>query len=292
MKLGAVIPAALALVVTGGVTNAAAQDFGAASLVPDAAFFFGLGGSANTTEFSKQNLYAQGVADIYQAGVLVASGSAGGSMQPSFETAFTFAPAVQLGYFRHFTDSAWLWGAKFSYIYQNADSTEDNLIVPQAGSFTGTSPSTFTGNVVLRSYETRIKHQLALMPLVGRSFERSFVYLGGGPTLSQLEANLNGMLGFAAIDGQHLNITGDSSDFSSEPWVFGGSAIIGATYFLSPSWFVEVSYTFAITARHESDFSAPFSTTTDGYDDIGVLSGNYSGRAITQSVLFSINKAF
>ncbi len=292
MKLGTRVPAALALAVAGGVSAGAAQDLGAASLVPDAAFFFGLGGSANTTEFSDQNLYAQGVADIYQSGLLVASGSAGGSMQPSFETAFTFAPAAQLGYFRHFTDSAWLWGAKLSYSYQNAGSTEDNLIVPQAGSFTGTSPSTFTGNVVLRSYETRITHQLAFTPFVGRSFERSFVYLGGGPTLSQLDANLNGMLGFAAIDGQHLNITGNSSNFSSEPWVFGGTAIIGATYFLSPSWFVDLSYSFAITASHESSFSAPFSTTTDGYEDTGILSGNYSGRVITQSVMFSINKAF
>jgi hypothetical protein len=261
-------------------------------MVPYAAFFAGLGGSFNSTEFGKQNLYAQGVSVISQAGVPVAFGSAGGPMTPTFDTASTFAPTAQFGYFRHFSNSQWLWGAKFSYSYLNAGSTEDNVVVPQVGSFTSSTPDTFTGNVVVRSYETGIRHQLSFMPFVGRSFERSFIYLGAGPSLSQLESDLDGMIGFAAINGTHVNITGDPSNFSSDPWVFGGSAVVGMTYFLNPSWFLDLNYSFAITDVYTSDFSAPFSSSTDGYDDVGIISGDYSGRAITQSLRFSINKAF
>ena len=129
--------------------------------------------------------------------------------------------------------------------------------------------------------------------LVGQSFENSYVSFGAGPSLSQLKFDLDGMIGFAALNGHHDNITGKPSHFVSAPWVFGGSAVVGATYFLNRSWFLDLSYNYAMTQTHTGEFSqAPFATATDGYEDAGVISGNYSGAVITQSFRFSINRAF
>jgi hypothetical protein len=197
-----------------------------------------------------------------------------------------------VGYFSHFRDSKWLWGAKFSYSYLDATSTNQNVVIPQVGSFTSSTSDTFTGNVVVRSYQTSIKHHMALMPFVGRSFEKGFVYLGAGPSLSQKESHLNGVIGFADINGTHVNITGTPSNFSSSPWVYGGAAVVGATYFIDHSWFLDLNYTFAMTQTQTSSFSGAFSSATDGYTDTGILSGSYGGRVITQSFTISLNKAF
>jgi hypothetical protein len=65
------------------------------------------------------------------------------------------------------------------------------------------------------SNETSINHQVALMPLIGRSFERSFVYFGAGPTLSQTESHLNGVIGFADINGTHTNVSGAAQNWTA-----------------------------------------------------------------------------
>jgi hypothetical protein len=294
---------AVAGLIAAGIANAHAQSATSfaggsvhgsspASDVPKAAFFIGLGGSYNSVDFRNQNIYAQGISDIYLNGTLVAFGSAGGPADPYSNTQSTFAPAAQVGYFQHFAGSNWLWGAKFSYGYLRVTSINQSVIVPQAGSFTSTNSDTFTGNVVVRSYQTGINHQMAFMPLIGRSFEKSFVYFGAGPSLAQTQSNLNGVIGFAALNVGHTNITGTPSNFSSSAWVYGGGATVGATYFFDPSWFLDLSYTFAMTTVQTTNFAAPFASATDGYTDIGILSGYYSGRVITQTFTISINKAF
>jgi hypothetical protein len=81
---------------------------------PAAGFFAGLGGSYNSVNFSNQNIFAQGVSNVYQGGAVVASGAAGGPTDPSSSIQSTLAPTAQVGYFQHFPGSDWLWGAKFS----------------------------------------------------------------------------------------------------------------------------------------------------------------------------------
>jgi hypothetical protein len=303
MKNIASVLAVAAAIATGGIANVNAQSSHSfsggsahgsapASDVPNTAFFVGLGGSYNSVGFRNQNIFAQGISNIFLNGALVASGSAGGPADPYSTTQSTFAPAAQVGYFQHFAGSNWLWGAKFSYSYVGATSTNQSVIVPQVGSFTSANSDTFTGNVVVRSYDTGISHQMAFMPLIGRSFEKSFVYFGAGPTVSQTQSHLNGVIGFAAINGTHVNITGTPSNFSSSPWVYGGAATVGATYFFDRSWFLDASYTFGMTKVQTSYFAAPFASATDGYTDTGILSGHYSGKAVTQSFTMSINKAF
>jgi len=262
------------------------------SLVPRSALFLGVGASVNATSFPDQYLYAQGVSDIFQNGTQVAYGSAGGSTFPSLDSDVNISPVAQLGYFRHFENSDWLWGAKFSYNYLDAEASNNNVLVPQYGSFVSSNSDTFSGNVYLRSYETRIKHQMALMPFIGRSFDRSFFYVGAGPSLAQTETSLNGMIGFAAINDTHENITGAPANFSSSQWAFGGAATVGATYFLTSEWFIDASYTYTVTNSSNRTFSGYFASSSDGYDDTGIISGNYSGSFHTQEFKITLNRAF
>lgn len=262
------------------------------SLVPRSAFYVGLGGSVNSLSYEEQNIYAQGVSDIFQNGVQVASGQAGGPTTPVLDTRTSFAPMAQAGFFQHFGGSQWLWGAKATYSYLNARSTQGPLVVPQVGSFTSATPDTFTGNVLVGSYQSGISQQINFIPYLGHSFERSMVYFGVGPSLSQVKTSLNGVIGFAAINGTSENITGTASNFASTQWVLGGAATIGGTYYIDRDWFVDMNYTFGITQTKTNAFSAPFATATDGYTDNGILSGTYTGRIITQAFAVSINKAF
>src|SRR3984957_16911818 len=48
------------------------------SIVPNSAFFLGLGGTANWTNFGHQHVYAIGTSNVFTEGVLSASGSAQG----------------------------------------------------------------------------------------------------------------------------------------------------------------------------------------------------------------------
>jgi len=104
--------------------------------LPQAGFFLGLGGSYNSVDFGTQNVFAVGTSNVYQGGALVSTGSASGPANIYMGSESTFAPSVQGGYFQQFTDSNWLWGAKFSYSYLNATSTVTNALLPQAGTTT------------------------------------------------------------------------------------------------------------------------------------------------------------
>src|SRR5476649_1485276 len=87
-------------------------------------------------------------------------------------------PVVQLGYFRHFGDGAWLWGTRLSYSYLGTTSSLPNLVIPQFGSKTNPNVSSFSGYSVTGSYSVSVYHQTSFMPFVGRSFDNSFVYAG------------------------------------------------------------------------------------------------------------------
>jgi hypothetical protein len=198
----------------------------------------------------------------------------------------TFAPSVQGGYFQRFSGSDWLWGVKFSYGYLQATSTVPNALLPQAGSFTATATNVvtpFVGAALVRSYQTSISQQMMFVPFVGRAFERSFVYAGAGPTLSQLRTNLNGLIGFADINGRLTDVSGAPVNFSSSSWVPGDAAVVGATDFLDRSWFLDFNYSYARTSNHTASFGT-FIT--------GTLVGTSAGTVITQSVTASINTAF
>ena len=211
----------------------------------------------------------------------------------------TFAPSVRAGYFKKFAGSNCLWGAKFSYsnLGLGSTSTVRNVLLPQTGSFTATGSTTsvpFTGNAFVRSFETLITHQLVLVPFIGRSFEKIFLYIGAGPTLAQTETKLNGLIGFADVNRAHTDVSGTPVNLSSSRWVFGGAAVLGATYFFNASWFLNFGYTFTMTTNEISNVSSPFANPhgANGSPIKGTLVGRSSGAVVTQGVTLTINRAF
>jgi hypothetical protein len=122
-----------------------------------------------------------------------------------------FAPSFQGGYFQRFGASDWLWGAKLSYNYLGATSTNYNSIIPQFGTYTtilNPTPVPFSGPAYVRAAETSVLQEIDLIPFLGRAFGQSYVYAGGGPSLSQTRTRLNGLVGFALVDGGIVDQSG------------------------------------------------------------------------------------
>jgi opacity protein-like surface antigen len=265
-------------------------------VVPRSGFSVGLGGSYNSMNFGTQDVNATGTSQVFKNGVPVSTGIATGPGTVNMPTESQFAPSVQVGYFRHFANGPWLWGAKFSYSYLDTTSTVENIVVPQSGSFTELATNTttpFLGAAVARSYQTRLAHQLALLPFIGHSFEQGFVYLGGGPTGSKTHTTITRLVGFADLHGVPTDVSGAPQDFSGSGWVVGGAGTVGGTYFLSHSWFLDLAYTYARTTNQTFNY---FSTYTNAQNPFGptagTLVGTSSGKVITQGVTLTINMAF
>lgn len=263
--------------------------------VPELAFFVGAGASYSFANFGAQSVYNKGISDVFLNGKMVASGVADGPpVHPFLDSQSNFAPMVQLGYFRHFGSSNWLWGTKFSDSYLGTTSTTENLIVPQFGSSTDSNVSTFTGYSDTGSYSVSIYSQMASMLFVGRSFEKSFVYVGAGPSLSQIQSRLNDVVGYATINGKLTNISGSPQSFSSTDWRYGAAATAGITYFLTPSWFLDVNYLFIAPSARTIFETSSFNNPGDGSLAFrGTLIGTETANLKnTQAVVISINKAF
>jgi len=211
MKKRASSAAVAGLIVAVGTTCVHAQSLPAPGM-PVTGLFVGLGGSFNTVNFGTQDVYFKGTANVFSGGVQASSGSADGTGYLHMDSEPVAAFSVQGGYFHRITNSDWLWGAKLSYSYLGGTTASlRNALVPQDGSTTPTGTTIvdpFTGHVAMRSYEVQLTHQMAFVPFVGRAFERSYVYLGAGPTLSQIKTNLIDTIGFAFGDGRPTDISG------------------------------------------------------------------------------------
>jgi hypothetical protein len=67
---------------------------------------------------------------------------------------------------------------------------------------------------------------------------------------------LNGLVGFAFVDGAIVDQSGAPQDFSSSSWLVGGAAMVGVTYLLTPTWFLDLSYTYFCAGPH-GEFCEP-----------------------------------
>jgi opacity protein-like surface antigen len=182
-----------------------------------------------------------------------------------------------------------MWGAKLTYNYMNTSSTRENFLIPQFGDYDDVE---FTGNAVVQSMEVSLSHQFALIPYLGREFERGFFYAGMGPTLSKVDTDVTNLIGFADVLGRPTDISGRPQDFSSSDWVFGGAAVIGGTFFVDESWFVDVNYTFARTMDYTADYKSTFVNPGPPLTFIGDLIGKAEGSFTSHTFAMSINRAF
>lgn len=286
--LGIVLP-----LLAGFATTVSAQS-SQSSLVPNSGVYMGLGVGLNSTRYNGQMLEATGTSDVTNTatGAFVSSGTAGGpAVGIDMNTAFGASPTIQGGYFEKFKDSSYLWGVKFSYGYLGGTSSTNYLIrVPQYGSYSNGTP--FTGNAIANSYQKSINHQFSLIPYFGQSFEKGTVYVGVGPTLSQVDTKINNLVGFADINGTRTDISGTPQNFSASQWLWGGAMVLGGTYYFDKSWFLDLSYTISMTQNKTASYYSTFTNPSTPNTYSGSLIGSSTGTATTQSIMLTINKVF
>lgn len=269
------------------------------SIVPQSAFFGGLGGGWSSGSFGNQTVYGKGTSYSPPYGIHTAQvGSAAGSTGLELNSQSALAPVIQAGYFQHFSQGQWMRGGKLSYSYLGIGSANSQQQIPQAGGFTEDGAYTpFTGNYLVQSYRQTINQQISLIPLIGRSFERSYVYLGVGPTTVQTKTLIENITGFesAAVIPTTPTGIGLGEKYSTTQWLFGGVAMLGATYFIDPSWFLDISYTYSVTETKTSSWGGPWTDTDIARSYVtrtGTNTGTSSGSVNIQALLITINKVF
>lgn len=269
------------------------------SIVPQSAFFGGLGGDWSSGSFGNQDVYGKGTSYSPPQGTNTAQvGSAAGTTGLELNSQSALAPVIQAGYFQHASGSQWIEGGKFSYSYLGLGSATSDLQIPQAGGFTENGSYTpFTGNYLVQSYRQTINQQISLIPFVGRSFDRSYVYLGVGPTTVQTKTLIENITGYEHVTPITTTPTGVGlgKKYSTIQWLFGGVAMLGATYFIDPTWFVDISYTYSMTGTKTSSWGGPWTDTDINRGNVartGTNTGTSSGRVNTQAFSVSINAAF
>ena len=257
------------------------------SMVPNAGLYVGVGIGANSTQFNGQTLSGTGLTTDTIAG-RTASGIGSGETGVVFGPAKSISPSVQIGYFQKFQDSSYLWGTKFSYSYiGGSPATTYNVQLPQYGTFPNGKPLT-GGNAVTSSYQKSITNQISLIPYFGKSLEKGMIYFGVGPTYSQVRSTTNGLVGYAQIDGRTVDVSGAPQSFIASQWVYGGAAMLGGSYFIDKDWFLDLSYTYAMTQNKTSNRISPFSNPPT----TGFLIGSSSGTAAVQTIGLTLNKLF
>src|SRR5262249_18834502 len=288
---------------TCGSDQACGSDSACVSNVPRSLFFVGAGAGLQVGASDEQSVTNTGISNVFNGTDLFSTGTATGPpVTPTLKEKSDCVPLAQLGYFQHFGDSDWLWGVKYSYSYQDKTLAQDNLIIPQFGTSSGPNLPTFTGFSVTRSYEVFMDHQMILLPFIGRSFKNSFVYAGAGPSLSRVGASLNDVVGFASLPTAPpplssipiVDISGRPQSDAQTQWAFGIAASVGATYFISPSWFLDISYSFSHPFPHTFHVEGPFRN--DAFNPpfvlTGTLIGDYTAKVNTHSITVSLNYGF
>jgi|TARA_R110002126_G_scaffold1051_2_gene6449 opacity protein-like surface antigen len=281
-----------------------AGSMGPVDTKPSTGLFLGLGGSYNSVKLDQYLNPVIGTSDIFDsAGTLVASGSADGPASPFHNTQTTFAPEAQVGYSRYFSDTHdKLWGIKLQYRYLGITAAEQNISIPQQGTFTQTADApantTFTGRATIQSAQVQMEHELDLIPFIGAAFStKGQAYFGIGPSVFSTKTSMYNVSGFADINGVHSSITPSPTNFFSSAWLWGGVAQLGMNYAIKPSWYVDINYSYAVTSKKSTTLSQPFTTLSvtssgDINTNLGTLFGVVRQRVTSQALIVSMNKVF
>lgn len=261
-------------------------------------FYAGLGGSYNSITMNNK-LYAFGISNTYTSGVLSTYGSAAGYSNQLPSTQTTFAPQVQAGYQKHFSGRKEFWGFKTIYQFLNAHNINQDIPIAQYGSYTNAGTgllqsSPFAGNVVAESAEVITNHQLNFFALMGHSFKHSDIYLGAGPSLFGMQSKINKAWPYANIDGISTAQSDYPISYSKTMWVWGGGAQLGATYHLTPSWFLDFNYSYAATSFNtiKNPILPIGKRAVATVSSSGILYANSSQSPAVQSLAVTINKKF
>jgi opacity protein-like surface antigen len=289
---------ALGIYFVAGTTCLAGDISTTGSNLPGEGFFLGLGANYNSINLT-QNSWGKGISNIQTSTGANSNGVGEGNGAPFHNIINTLSPNFQAGYFKHITGTPNLYGVKFFYQYLDATATNSNLYIPQLGQSTNANTgvtSSLYGYVNADSVQPTINQQIALLLFAGHSFGNTSIYFGAGPSLINLKSKNYYSIGYAEFEGATINVTGLVSYSSPSFWAFGATAQIGATYFFTPCWFVDASYTYTLTGDNTKNHQQGFTNSSNLGGTIYATSGTlFTKDTISlknQSLMLSINKVF
>lgn len=273
--------------------SAAKQE--SASTVPRSAISFGVGGNLNYSVYDYQYIYAVGNGTYFdQRGNSLATGYAQGPLKLGMNSQVRVAPTAQVKYFRYIDGSNLLFGANYSYSYLQSKSTAKNILIPQWGEsyLRDGAPLQSVGNAYAHTYQSSLTHQMQLTPFVGYGLSNGFLYIGAGPSLSQVQTNIFQLIGFAKVSDQTTNQSGGPQNFSGSHWVFGGAVTAGGTYFLNHDWYLDFNYTYSQPRTPTNNYWSTFVNPVDSRIFLaGTLTGSSYGAVSSHSFVATLNYA-
>ena len=261
-------------------------------------FFAGLGGSYNSVNLT-QSSWGKGISNIQTSTGSNSNGIGQGNGAPFHNVNNVLAPSFQAGYFKHISGTPNLWGIKLLYQYLDSTATDSNLYIPQQGQTTSaitgiTSP--LYGYVNAASVQATASNDFSLLIFAGRSLGNTTFYFGAGPTVVNLKSKNFNSIGYAYFEGATINVTGLVNYSSPSFWAWGGAAQIGATYFVTPSWFLDMSYTYTVTSSYTTNHQQTFTNSSNvagvNYTTSGTLYTKDTLSIKNQALMLTINKVF
>lgn len=240
--------------------------------------------SGNNSVKFDQYLNSNNLSNAFNNTNLISFGSLGSSANPYHSLQSTFAPDTQMGYFKHFKDSDKLWGVKFLYNYLGI--AADREADPRSAKYASSSADTSAGNLVKPS-QTNVNHELALLAFIGQSFMNSHLYLGAGPSLLGIHSSLSDGTSYK----QRQDFIRGIDNLPNSKWLWGGAAQMGVTYYFNPTWFFDLSYTYAISGFSPNESSLALSSMKGMYNDSSNSSVN-AQHLSAQSFNVSVKKVF
>ena len=263
---------------------------------PEMSFFLGIGLGTSIVSYDTQYLYNLGLSRIYKNDELVAIGGADGPAMPNptFPTSKSLAPAGQIGFYSRHKESNWIYGAKATYSFLNSYSNKEVLAIPQYGTSTDPSTNSFDGTSY-NTYSIDAKNQFTIMPFVGRKYSKGYFYAGAGLGLTEVQVNVDDVVGYALLNGVETDISGEAQNFSDSRLGFGIALSAGVTYFLSNSLFLDLNYTYSKPNVAEFNIASPYKNPAEGSSDLGFegsLIGSATREISTNTLLMTLNWAF
>jgi hypothetical protein len=258
--------------------------------------FVGLGANYNSVNVT-QDSWGLGVSNIQTSTGANSNGVAQGNGVPFHNVSNGLGPNFQAGYFKHISGTPNFAGVKFSYQFLNAVGNNANLFIPQIGQTTSaitgvTSP--LYGYVNGTSIQPIVNHEVSFLLFGGRTFGNMSFYLGVGPSLINMQSKNYYSIGYAIAEGATVNVTGLVSYNSPTFWNLGGTAQMGATYYISPTWFIDMSYAYTVTGNyttnHQQAFANKSSLGTTVYNTSGTLYTKDTLKVTNQSLMLTLNK--
>ncbi len=198
------------------------------------------------------------------------------------------AAEANAGYVQQFSTRNWLWGLELMYQYAQIKATAQGANKDGGSYIDLIDPAiNVTDLITMARVQTKVTDLLLLPAFIGHTYSKGFIYLGAGPALFRAQQTV-----YNSSDTDLGYYIGNIMSFTNTKWMWGGAVQAGLAYYLNPSWFLKLNYTYALTANYSFDNNVAYSQSNNGGLNNGSVFFNVSQRVSTQIAAISINKLF